>query len=207
MTWKPAALLSLLALLCACAEGGTRGSGISTFVLGNVVSSPVATGLEPDDLGGIRVVVEGTGVAVRTAADGSFSLTGPFDGLETLRFEPPGGGTAQLDINVPAAGMLTLNNVHLDVDQGTASAETQDVAFDGVVVSTDCSGASMVMNSATQVRGDVDNYLVDLSTSMLEDPDGNEVPCAAVRPGQNATLSGHVHPNGTFGHCLIVLTN
>ena len=74
MTWKPAALLSLLALLCACAEGGTRGSGISTFVLGNVVSSPVVTGLEPDDLGGIRVVVEGTGVAVRTAADGSFSL-------------------------------------------------------------------------------------------------------------------------------------
>jgi hypothetical protein len=205
MTWKPAALLLLLALLCACAEGGTRGSGISTSVLGNVVSSPVATGLEPEDLGGIRVVVEGTHASATTAADGSFELLGPFDGMETMRFEPPGGGTAQLAINVPAAGTLTLNNVHLDVAQGTASVETQDVAFDGVVVSTDCSGGSMVMNSAKQVRGDVDNYIVDLETSTLEDPDGNEVPCAAVRAGQNATLSGNVYPNGTFGHCLIVL--
>jgi hypothetical protein len=38
MTWRPAALLPLILGLWACAEGGTRGSGIATSVVGNVVS-------------------------------------------------------------------------------------------------------------------------------------------------------------------------
>jgi hypothetical protein len=206
MTWKHPALLSLLVVLSGCAEGGTRGSGISTSILGNVVGSGAVQGIGSGDLAGIRVVVEGSKASAKTDADGNFSLVGPFDGMETMRFEPPGGGAAQLDINVPAAGTLTLNNVRLDLAEGTASAESRDVDFDGVVVSTDCGQHTMVMNSAKQVADDVDDYLVDLATSTLEDAQGHEVACAAVQAGEPATLSGHVYPNGTFGHALIVLS-
>jgi hypothetical protein len=196
-------LLPLLAVLCACAEGGIRGSGISTSVLGNVASvDPTA----PGGLAGIRVVVVGTGVAATTDAAGDFSLVGPFDGVLTLRFAPSGGGTAELPINVPAAGTLTLNNVALDTAQGTAVAESQDVDFDGVVVSTDCAAATMVMDSAVETKGDTDHYVVDLASSTVEDAQGQAVPCEAIPAGAAASLSGHVYPDGVFGHALIVLT-
>lgn len=201
MSWKRAILPFALSVLCACAEGGTRGSGISTFLLGNVASVMPASG----GLAGIRVSVTGTKIATRTEADGSFSLVGPFDGQLTVRFQPASGGDGTLDINVPAAGTLTLNDVSVDTEQGTASADSQDVDFDGIVVSVDCPGGTMVMNSAVQTPGDVDNYVVDLETSMIEDAQGHEVPCAAVQSGDKASLSGHVYPNGEFGHALIVL--
>src|SRR5690349_6629956 len=98
MSWKRAMLLPLLALLGACAEGGIRGSGISTSVVGNVASVAGS----PGGLAGIRVAVVGSGVSAKTDRDGNFSLVGPFDGLATVRFAPPGGGAAALPINVPA---------------------------------------------------------------------------------------------------------
>jgi hypothetical protein len=107
---------------------------------------------------------------------------------------------------VPAAGTLTLNDVHVDTATGTAIPDSQDVDFDGVVVSTDCVTATMIMDSAVQTKGDADHYTVDLSTSTLEDAQGHGVPCEAVPDGATATLSGHVDPDGDFGHALIVLT-
>ena len=108
---------------------------------------------------------------------------------------------------MPAAGTLTLNDVHIDTAEGTAIPQSQDVDFDGVVVSTDCAAATMVMDSAVQTPGDTDHYVVDLATSTLEDAQGHGVPCEAVPDGAKATLSGHVDPDGLFGHALIVLTN
>lgn len=198
-----AMMLSLLAVLAACAEGGTRGSGISTSVLGNVASVAPAA---PGGLAGIRVRAVGTGVAATTDATGAFSLVGPFDGVLTIRFAPAGGGTAELPINVPAAGTLTLNDVAIDTAEGTAVAESQGVDFDGVVVSTDCAAATLVMTSAARVAGDVDAYVVDLGTSTVEDAQGQAVSCDAIAAGAAATLSGHVYPDGVFGHALIVLT-
>jgi hypothetical protein len=122
-----------------------------------------------------------------------------------VRFAPPGGGAAALAINVPADGVLTLNNVHVDTADGTATAERQDVDFDGVVVSVDCAAATMLMDSAVQSGDDEDHYLVDLATSTLQDTQGHAVPCEAVAAGEPASLSGHVYPNGAFGHALIVL--
>ena len=203
MSWKRAMLLlPLLAVLCACVEGGIRGSGISTSVVGNVASVDPGG---PGDLAGIRVTVAGSNRATTTDAAGGFSLVGPFDGLLSVRFAPPGGGTAELPINVPAAGTLTLNNVAIDTARGTAVPESQDVDFDGLVVSTDCAAGTMIMGSAVHTAGDADHYVVDLKTSVLEDSQGHQVPCDAVQSGAAATLSGHVDPAGTFGEALIVL--
>ena len=122
MSWKRAMLVPLLAVLGACAEGGIRGSGISTSVVGNVTSVT-----SDGTVAGIRVAIPGSGVATTTDSGGGFSLVGSFDGMLTVRFAPPGGGTAELPVNVPAAGVLTLNNVHVDTVLGTAAAEVEVV--------------------------------------------------------------------------------
>jgi hypothetical protein len=202
MSWNRAILiplLPLLALLGAC-EGGIRGSGISTSLIGNVVSVDGSA-----SVAGVRVQVAGK--SARTDAAGGFSVVGPFDGMLTVRFTVSGSGTAQLPINVPAAGLLTLNNVHVDTASGTATPESQDVDFDGVVVSTDCAAATMVMDSAVQPPGDVDHYTVDLATSTIQNAHGQAIPCEAVADGASATLSGHVEPNGDFGRAVIVVTD
>jgi hypothetical protein len=193
-------LVPLLAVLGACAEGGIRGSGISTSVVGNVASvtpgGPVA---------GVRVAIVGSGVATTTDSGGGFSLVGPFDGMLTVRFAPPGGGTAALPINVPAAGVLTLDNVHVDTAEGTATAEREQVDFAGVVVDTDCGAATLTLESAA-TAADGGEYEVDLTTSMLQDAQGQPVPCESVQAGTPATVSGDVYPSGVFGHCTVVLT-
>lgn len=199
MSWKRATLLPLLLVLGAC-EGGTRGSGISTSVVGNVTN--VSSG---GSVAGMRVAIPGS-VATTTDSSGGFSLVGSFDGRLTVRFLPSSGGSAELAINVPAAGALTLSNVYVDTAQGTAEAERAQVDFDGIVVGTDCAAATMTLDSAVATAGG-DQYEVDLATSMLEDADGTAVPCEAVPLGAPATVSGDVYPSGTFGHCVVVLTD
>src|SRR4029450_13238250 len=102
----------MLLALWACAEGGIRGSGISTSVFGNVVSiQPAMTQRVATDLSGIVVTLEGTDIADQTDADGVFSLTGTFDGQGTIVFAlPDDGGAARISVNVPAGGRLTFNN-------------------------------------------------------------------------------------------------
>lgn len=204
MTWRPAALLPLILTLWACAEGGSRGSGISTAVLGNVESVRTAgTGV-----GGIRVAVEGTSARSVTDTSGTFSVDGSFEGQIHLVFQvPDGGGEAQIALNVPAGGRLTLNNVVIDTEQGEAVAETQDVDFDGTITGVDCSHLTLALVSTHHAPDDVDEYVLQLATSSVRNAQGGIVPCADIRVGEQAMVQGVVNPDGTFGHATVDLAD
>ena len=233
MSRKPAALLAVILALGGCAEGGSRGSGISTAVLGNVVRVQTAAWPDPSsgevprmvaqlraffasqvesveraraDLEGITVAVEGAGIHGETDANGDFSVAGNFEGMISLVFElPNGGGQARIALNVPAAGTLTLNNVVIDTEAEQALAETQDVDFDAIITGIDCQALILTLVSSQEVSGDDDNYTLRLDTSSVRDSSGTPVPCGNLRSGDRASVRGLVEPDGTFGHATVVL--
>jgi len=208
MTWRRAVLLPMLVALWACADGGSRGSGISTDVFGNVVSVQPAASTAETDLAGIAVTIEGTSVAGQTDDAGAFKLRGEFDGMVTIVFSLPNdSGAARLDANVPAGGRLTLNNVDVDAQQGTAVAESADVDFAGIITAANCTAGSLIMTSSPTVGNDVDKYIIDLNTSSLQSAHGVVVPCSAVHPGQHASVQGMVNSDGSFGEATIVLAD
>ncbi|HSD09364.1 MAG TPA: hypothetical protein VLF14_00140 [Candidatus Binatia bacterium] len=221
---RSTALLSLVLALGAC-EGGSRGSGITT-VQGNVESveaafrdSPrrrsefawltrllAAEGTADADgaLEGIRVSVEGSSIADDTDVNGFFSLRGHFEGDVAIRFERPiDEASARMAVNVPAAGMLTLNNVTIDGRNGEATAESADVAFDGLVASADCSAETLGLVSSEGSSTETDVYVVDLDTSSLHDAKGTPVACEELTVGEAARLAGSVNADGTFGNADI----
>lgn len=228
MNWKPVALLPILTLW-ACAEGGTRGSGISTTVAGNVAviqTTALPRRARSGSLGflaelreffrietvarartaieGIHVAIEGTDVQGQTDANGSFSLQGDFHGHVNVVFQPPDdGGPARLAIDVPAAGTLTLHNVRLDTARGEAVPETQDVDFEGIITDIDCQGFTLTLVSAQDNPPDTDQYVLRLDTSSLLDAEGNPLSCGDLRGGDQATVRGTVNPDGTFGHATV----
>ena len=228
MNWRSVALLPILALW-ACAEGGTRGSGISTIVAGNVASVQTAAVPRPSriespgllaelrdffhvekaarartEIEGIHVAIEGTDVQGQTDANGSFLLQGDFEGHVSVVFQPPeDGGPARLAIDVPAAGTLTLHNVRLDIGRGEAVAETQDVDFDGIITDIDCQGLTLTLVSAEDNPPDTDQYVLRLDTSSLRDAEGNTLTCGDLRGGDRAKVRGMVNPDGTFGNATV----
>jgi hypothetical protein len=204
MNWRLAALLPLIATLSACAEGGSRGSGIFTEVRGNVESvQPVAAAT---GIAGIRVGVEGTGISGETDTSGDFSLRGGFEGMIHLVFQlPDAGGQAQIALNVPAGGQLTLNNVTVDAQQGAAVAETQAVDFDGIITGIDCQRLILTLVSTHQGPDDVDDYTLRLDTSVVRNAQGDPVACADIRNGEQAIVQGFVNPDGSFGDATVVL--
>jgi hypothetical protein len=206
MSWRPAVLLPLIFALTACAEGGSRGSGISTAVLGNVQAVQAAVARGRTAVEGIRVTVEGTGAHDQTDANGNFTVQGGFEGLIGLVFElPGGGGEARITLNVPAAGRLTLNNVIIDAQSGEASAETLDVDFEGIIDGVYCHSLTMALMSSHETSADADLYTLQLDTSTVRDSQGNTVACADIPEGALATVEGMVNPDGTFGDATVQL--
>jgi hypothetical protein len=205
MTWRPAALLPLIFALAACAEGGSRGSGITTFVLGNVQTVQAPAGAP---VAGIRVTVDGTGIHGVTDAEGNFKVQGAFNGMVSLVFAlPDDGGQASIALNVPAAGTLTLNNVTVDSDSGQAHAETQQVEFDGIIDGVYCRSLTMALMSSQEQGADADLYTVQLATSMVLDSQGNPLDCPDIPEGERASVDGLVNPDGTFGDATVQLEN
>ena len=208
MTWKHALMLPLVLALGSCAmEGGTRGSGISTAIEGNVASIQMAA-LEATaaqtDIAGIRVAIEGTDAQDQTDADGGFALRGEFEGQLTLLFQlPENQGTARVAINVPAGGTLTLHNVHLDLPQDEATAEALDVDFQGVVTAANCHDLTLTLVSARHAASDVDLYTLRLDTSSVQDAHGNPVACEDFKGGEQLSVQGKVNTDGTFGDALV----
>jgi hypothetical protein len=202
MSWRPVALLPLILTLWACAEGGSRGSGITTIVTGNVATVEPAASPGVD---GIRVAVEGNGAHDKTDSAGDFSVRGSFEGRIQLIFRVPGTGQAQIAVNVPAGGTLTLGNVALDTEQGTVTAETQGVYFAGTITGVDCSAALLTLVSAQHAPGDDDAYVLQLDTSTVRDAQGMTLSCEQIPIGAEATIQGQVNPDGTFGEATVDL--
>jgi len=208
MSWRRAALLPLIFVLAACAEGGTRGSGIETEVLGNVVSvdttAPAATAQATTGLGDIQVSIVGTTIKGSTNDTGDFTVSGNFEGMIELVFTVFDGGTAHIELDVPAAGTLTMNNVSLDTQAGTVTAETMAVEFEGVVTSVDCAKLTLWFVSS-QAQHDMDQYVVELATSTVVDSSGQPVPCSDIQTGEKASVQGFVNPDGSYGEATIDL--
>lgn len=211
-----AVLLALCLAVAGCAEGGSRGTGISAFVAGNVASvttvgrparasATAAAGMEAaTPVEGIQVMVEGTNVTTVTDADGTFSLRGGFEGVVTLVFQRPGIGLlAHLEINVPAGGILTLTNVHIDTTTETATVDLQEAQFDGIIISLDCAASTTEMRSVQESGSDADQYTVLLDTCVVRNSNGKRLTCADLSVGQRAIVHTEVSPDGTFGNGTI----
>jgi len=108
-------------------------------------------------------------------------------------------------VDVPAAGTLTLNDVTLDARSGQATAQSSDVAFVGILTTADCPGEILGTVSSQRSPTDTDVYVVRLDASSLHQPNGTPVPCQDLATGQTLQIAGTVNPDGTFGHCDIIV--
>ncbi len=223
--WRFLLAALLATVLCAC-DGGSRGSGITT-VQGDVEAlqsasralldgprtarhvrstrpwSLEAEALAESGVGGVRVLVDGTGVAGVTDEMGAFRLSGRFEGDLTVRFELSDGSTAVLSVNAPAGGTLTLEGVQIDSANARATTRQQLVEFDGLVTKADCPNARIELVSVHRAPGDTDVYEVQLSDSSIRDGHGATVSCLDVRVGESTHVQGVVEPDGTFGRAEI----
>lgn len=209
-------LLALGVVLCGCtSDGGSSGTGLTT-VRGNVVSAQTAslpsarpvtwlarlrallafsgTAIAQNSIEGIRVSIEGTNIVGRTDANGLFLLGGDFAGPVGMRLERPDDAlSARLVIVVPNGGALTLSNVR--VDGGQVVVDSQRVAFDGVVLSTDC--AISLAEMASRRRPDDGNiYRVHLAEASVRDAAGLPLACSALRGSEIVRVDAAVRPDG-----------
>ena len=203
MTLKQATLLPLIGLLAACAsDGGGRGSGITTVVQGNVDSVQTAALPGRAATEGIHVTVEGSSAQGETDANGRFSLRGDFDGRVTLLFQRPSDGiTAEVSINVPAGGTLSMTNVRIDNLHGVAIPESQTVDFTCMITAANCIAQTLTLASVG--TNDLDRYTLRLDTSSVQDIHGNLLACGDIRAGQRATIHGMVNPDDSFGEAVV----
>lgn len=219
MKWQGVALLALGLALGAC-DGGSSGTGISTITEGNVAAVVTAatstSGMAPSagsggapaataSLAGIRVSVAGTDFADETDASGAFRVSGDYDSVVTLLFARAADDlSARLQVNVPAGGTLGLRDVTLDAARGTAIALEQSVFFDGTITAIDCTAGELELVSR-QRPDDGDVYVVVLAGSAIVDGTGRPIACAQLKDGDDATVSGAVNQDGTFGDATIVV--
>jgi hypothetical protein len=211
MIRKTAAVLAVLCALGGCAEeGGSRGSGISSAVEGNVVSIASASiaaeqgAPAPPSVAGIDVAVEGTAARVTTDAAGHFSLRGQFYGPIHLVFQRTVDGLlARIAVKIPAGGTLTLVDVSIEAAQQAAVAASQEIQCEAVITSTTCSAATLTMISAFQGTGESDGYVVRLDSSSVRDSAGQTLSCADLRVGQRGMVQASVNADGSFGNATI----
>jgi hypothetical protein len=214
--WR--SIVATLLLVCAgCADGGQRGTGISSFE-GNVVAvehgaaeAPAAAQgvarMASDAVSGILVSVEGTDLQTETDAQGSFSLHGAFGGDTALRFARAGDGIdVRYSVNAPAGGTTTVRNLTLQVSSGTAVPTAVYVAFEGRVVGLDCAMSRLVCASVTVPADQIDEddtYVVDLTESTVHDSAGHAVACDAFAAGDTMHIDGAYLRDGTIGQADI----
>ena len=197
-----AASLLLLLALTACADGGSRGSGIFAEVNGNVAS--VQTESSAAGVQNLHVAIEGSTFDGVTDADGHFSVRGDFAGMVNLVFQSSDTDrAAKIRLNVPGAATLTLNDVSVDFDEGQASAVTQNVDFEGIIAEPNCDTLELTMVSAQGDPYGRYKYTVQLDSSSLQDSHGNSLSCESLNGKERATVEGNVNADGTFGDAVI----
>jgi len=155
---------------------------------------------------GIRASIKGHPAKSVTDSTGVFQVQGQFSGhLMVLFTRKSDGLRATLSVYLPSAGILTLNGVNIDTASGTATPESANVDFLGVMTEIDCTGQTLTMLSAKRPAGNMDPYTVDLSDSSITDSQGNPVPCSSLQSGQTAHVQGAVESDGSFGNASIVV--
>jgi hypothetical protein len=190
---------------CGAIDGGSRGSGITSTIQGNV-QLVENTSDQQIALEGIRVRVEDHSPKSITNPAGEFQVQGQFSGHLTVLFIRKSDRTrASLPIYLPSGGTLTLNGVTIDVPAGTAVADSADVDFVGEITQVDCAGQTLTMLSANRPPGNTDMYLVRLDTSSLVDTQGNPVACLALRNGVDAHVQGMVESDGSYGNATVTV--
>src|SRR6185369_14290696 len=151
-------LVFLLAVAGCAADGGQRGSGI-TSAEGNIVSIDGDTGA----IAGIHVTVADGAIATDTDAQGRFSLRGQYEGPTTLLFERANDHVAaHLDVNAPAGGTLNMPNIRIVRASGEARPDAVQVMFEGRVVGVDCAAGRVVLASTERDPNETDTYTVVL---------------------------------------------
>jgi len=201
----PLALLLLVTCSCGELDGGSRGTGITATVQGSVQSVQSSSG-QGNPVEGIRASIKGHSANSVTDSAGVFQMQGQFSGhLMVLFTRKSDGLRATLSIYLPSAGILTLNGVSIDTSSGTATPESANVDFLGVMTRVDCAGQTLTMLSAKRPAGNMDTYTVDLSNSSITDSQGNPVSCSALQSGETAHVQGTVENNGSFGNATIVV--
>ena len=210
--WR--SIVATLLLVCAgCADGGQRGTGISSFE-GNVVAVDhgsaqastrgAAQGVSSDTVSGIIVTIEGTDLQTETDAQGSFSLHGAFGGDTALRFARAGDGLdIRYSVNAPAGGTTTLRDVTLQASSGRAVPTAVYVAFEGRVVGLDCAMSRLVCASVAEPADADDTYVVDLTDSTAHDSAGHALGCDAFAAGDTMHIAGAYTRDGTIGQADI----
>ncbi|MGH7899846.1 MAG: hypothetical protein ACREQQ_17960 [Candidatus Binatia bacterium] len=155
-------------------------------------------------LAGILVTAQGSGDGTETDPDGFFSLDGAFSGPLAIRFERAEDGIGSImEVSVPKGGSLFLHDVALDGSTGVASAETQDIAFDGVVTGKSCRERRLRTASRFEERGST--FTIDLATSVLRDSSGTRIGCLELDDGDAVRVTGAVQPGGIIGDGDVVV--
>jgi len=199
MSWRRLIACLVLGASIGCADGGQRGTGISSFE-GNVVAVQRGAAEPSSSVSGIVVRVEGTSLQAETDAAGSFTLRGTFGGDTALRFQRASDGLdVRYSVNAPAGGTTTLHDVTVRTDTGEASPAAVYVDFEGRVVTPDCEDERLLCESAASSAADDDTYVVLLADSTVHDSAGHPVGCDAFQPGDLMHVHGAYTEDGTIG--------
>ena len=198
----------LLLLLSSCgfsADGGGRGTGITSTIQGNVASVQ-NSGTPMNDVEGIRVTVMGRAAHGVSDQSGVFAVQGQYEANLTLLFTRRSDHLrAQISVDVPAEGTLTVSGVHVDNLHGTATADSQQVEFLGKIIQVNCSAQTLTMIAAKHAPNDSDTYLLQLNNSSVTDSQGNPVSCSQISDGEVGSVQATVNPDGSYGNARVVL--
>ncbi len=146
---------------CAVSDGGQSGTGISAL-RGNVVAVTGST----LGVAGIRVSFPATGLTTRTDANGQFELRSKTSGQVELRFERQGDGLfAQTDVVIPAGGLLQLQQIVLDSDNGEVRSEREEVEFEGAVKTLNCAGGTIIITAKEDQAGTL--FTVEVASATI----------------------------------------
>ncbi len=146
---------------CAASDGGQSGTGISAL-RGDVIAV-TGTTLGVAD---IRVSLPAAGLTTRTDANGQFELRSETNGATELRFERESDGLfASTEVVIPAGGVLQLNQIVLDSDNGEVRPGRQEVEFEGTVKTLDCVGGTIVITAKEDQEGTI--FTVEVASATI----------------------------------------
>lgn len=207
-----ACLASLLAVAtatalgaCAASEGGPVGSGITSFVAGNVIDVQSESSAEADaaaaltagaaagagSIASVLITIDEAGLETTTGSDGAFELAGELAGPTTLRFRDPQDRSllGEVTVDVPPGATVFLRDVEIrrDLDVPVLHPDPLVFNFVGDVADLDCA------EGVLRVRGSDGGSSVELVLRLrdeeaLVDAGGATVPCSTLRPGDRVAL-------------------